>query len=634
LPISPETGCLKVAWSTTGLAWQPTGDHPEASFLAGHPVSTPGWFPAASSGAAHSGTLRSPSFHTPTPQIHLRVNSDQITARVVTENYHMGLFSRAPFSGTIRSKDETSTSGTYRWISLDGNLDKYIGLTSYLEFIDHGNGHATIDEIRLSKGPRPPEEFPAVLDALLAEDEAPANANDLASRLDGASGGKSLVSGTEKATSADAETVDWFLGQNLIPAAQATDFRAVVAQGSASAAKLPRPSSTAKLAPRDTTKPDQSPSTRQSQQSRSGSLQPLHRGARWSPRHPSAIYAEIRSPPVDDPLTARVMVSRLWHHLFGRGIVPTGTTDSRRLGTSAQSSGIARELALPATPMEHGWSIKHSIREIVLSATYAQAFTPHRNSTPNSSPPPIPPTRFCIERRCDASPRSRFAMLILAVSGRLDLASSGPSIPTYRNEFMTGRGGGPSGPLDGAGRRTVYLSDLPQFPQSDAPHLRHAQSLRSQGPARDVERSCPSTRFAQRSFCFSIRPLLGRRTTRLVPAAAAARNALRRHVGTRHWNGSRCRRSTRASKRFGKPRSRDTKAMPTAPGPMSLTCFLTRRIFSTSNRTPPIIAIASPPRDQPPGDAPSVRHGLWRRGLERLATRRARSRHTSRPEPR
>jgi len=45
---------------------------------------------------------------------------------------------------------------------------------------------------------------------------------------------------------------------------------------------------------------------------------------------------------------------------------------------------------------------------------------------------------------------------ILAVSGRLDPQRYGPSVPTHRTEFMTGRGARESGPLDGAGRRSVY----------------------------------------------------------------------------------------------------------------------------------------------------------------------------------
>ena len=47
---------------------------------------------------------------------------------------------------------------------------------------------------------------------------------------------------------------------------------------------------------------------------------------------------------------------------------------------------------------------------------------------------------------------------ILSVSGRLDERILGPPIPTYLTEFMDGRGRpAASGPLDGAGRRSIYL---------------------------------------------------------------------------------------------------------------------------------------------------------------------------------
>jgi hypothetical protein len=47
---------------------------------------------------------------------------------------------------------------------------------------------------------------------------------------------------------------------------------------------------------------------------------------------------------------------------------------------------------------------------------------------------------------------------ILAVSGRLDERLEGPSVRIHLDDFMTGRGRpGVSGPLDGGGRRSIYL---------------------------------------------------------------------------------------------------------------------------------------------------------------------------------
>src|SRR5260370_950838 len=46
---------------------------------------------------------------------------------------------------------------------------------------------------------------------------------------------------------------------------------------------------------------------------------------------------------------------------------------------------------------------------------------------------------------------------ILAASGSLDLTAHGPSVPPHISPYQDGRGKPESGPLDGAGRRSVYL---------------------------------------------------------------------------------------------------------------------------------------------------------------------------------
>ena len=52
---------------------------------------------------------------------------------------------------------------------------------------------------------------------------------------------------------------------------------------------------------------------------------------------------------------------------------------------------------------------------------------------------------------------------ILAVSGRLNKKQFDGSVATHRTAFMTGRGARGSGPLDGDGRRTIYLSIYRNF---------------------------------------------------------------------------------------------------------------------------------------------------------------------------
>ena len=61
--------------------------------------------------------------------------------------------------------------------------------------------------------------------------------------------------------------------------------------------------------------------------------------------------------------------------------------------------------------------------------------------------------RFRVRRLAAESVRDA----ILAVSGRLDRKLCGPGVPVHLTSFMEGRGRPESGPLDGNGRRSMYL---------------------------------------------------------------------------------------------------------------------------------------------------------------------------------
>ena len=72
----------------------------------------------------------------------------------------------------------------------------------------------------------------------------------------------------------------------------------------------------------------------------------------------------------DHPLTGRVIVNRLWHHHFGRGLVPS-TSDFGRLGTPPSHPELLDWLARQL--VEGGWSLKALHRLLVSSATYRQS---------------------------------------------------------------------------------------------------------------------------------------------------------------------------------------------------------------------------------------------------------------------
>lgn len=152
-----------------------------------------------------------------------------------------------------------------------------------------------------------------------------------------------------------------------------------------------------------------------------------------------------------NPLTARVMVNRLWHHVFGRGLVET--VDN--FGVQGKMPTHPELLDYLATRfVENGWSIKSAIREMVLSQAFQRAVEPSGEA--QSKDPQNLLLQHYSARRLEAE-AIRDAML--SVSGRLDTQMYGEGIPVYLSPFMTGRGRpGTSGPLDGDGRRSIYIS--------------------------------------------------------------------------------------------------------------------------------------------------------------------------------
>ena len=151
-----------------------------------------------------------------------------------------------------------------------------------------------------------------------------------------------------------------------------------------------------------------------------------------------------------NPLTARVMANRLWHHAFGRGIVKTVDNFGAQ-GSLPTHPQLLDYLALKF--VEQGWSIKAILREILLSDTFRRS-TQASLEAQERDPENLLLSHYPVRRLDSEAIRDA----LLAVSGRLDTTMFGQSVPTHLTEFMNGPGRPEeSGPLDGDGRRTVYL---------------------------------------------------------------------------------------------------------------------------------------------------------------------------------
>ena len=175
---------------------------------------------------------------------------------------------------------------------------------------------------------------------------------------------------------------------------------------------------------------------------------------------------EITDP--QNPLTARVLVNRLWHYLLGRGIVPT--TDD--FGVQGQRPSHPELLDFLASRLiDHGWSVKQAVRGIVTSETYQLSSSIGESSREND-----PDNTWLSRARVRRLEAESIRDTLMSIADRLDLKLEGTSVPVHLTEFLEGRGRpGRSGPADSEFRRSVFISVrrnflVPMMSTFDAPN--------------------------------------------------------------------------------------------------------------------------------------------------------------------
>ncbi len=150
----------------------------------------------------------------------------------------------------------------------------------------------------------------------------------------------------------------------------------------------------------------------------------------------------------EHPLTSRVYVNRVWQWVFGTGLVAS-PDDFGRLGDRPSHPELLDWLARDF--IDRGWSTKTLIKEIVMSSTFRQEGKVTQEALQRDPSNRLlhhfPTRRLQAEQIRDA---------LLAVSGRLDLRLYGrPILPPRTVEDGSKRLY--SGPIDGNGRRSLYL---------------------------------------------------------------------------------------------------------------------------------------------------------------------------------
>src|SRR5262245_5325824 len=168
----------------------------------------------------------------------------------------------------------------------------------------------------------------------------------------------------------------------------------------------------------------------------------------------------------DHPLTARVLVNRLWRWHFGQGIVRS-VDNFGRLGEKPTHPALLDWLARRF--VEDGWSIKNLHKLIVISATYQQASQVTSDESRVTSKDKTRHSSLVTRHSIDTAnhllwhfPRRRLEAeeirdSLLAVSGRLDRTPGGPAITHVKNREFLFDHTSKDGTTYNSTRRSVYL---------------------------------------------------------------------------------------------------------------------------------------------------------------------------------
>ena len=390
----------------------------------------------------HTGVLTSPRFLIKSKAIAVRALGKDARVRLVIENYPRGNGGIYPAATLDRNQ--------FGWHVL--NCEYRIGQHAYLQFETNLSERAyfAVDKIVTSDQFQPPLERTVPI-ALLLRGDAPGSLEELAVRY--AERLQETVRSWQSGTISEDEIsfLDFFVRRGLL---QTTvegrpQLRGLIEKYRELEKQIPMPRRAPGMI--ETVGYDQ-PLFERGQHNRPGDPVP-RRGLSLFNQRPfdaansGRLKLAEQTASAANPLTSRVVVNRLWHYVFGRGIVRT-VDNFGHLGDRPSHPELLDFLA--AQFIKDGWSVKSMLRTLVTSQAFQQA------AQATDAALRIDPTNQFLShmsvRRLDAD---AIRDSILAASGQLDIRMFGPGVDVYYTTKT--EGGGPKGPLDGDRRRSVYL---------------------------------------------------------------------------------------------------------------------------------------------------------------------------------
>ncbi|MCB9938368.1 MAG: PSD1 domain-containing protein [Planctomycetaceae bacterium] len=397
------------------------------------------------------GTLRSPTFTLEHPNIYYRVRGEGVKIRLVLDGYFMDTYSQLLFRGftfDVKSPDKST------WHQQAEDVRRYLGHRGYIEILDEGNGWVEIDEIRFSDDGAPAEPVSTItaeaLSANVGSVEELANAmGEIWQRTANAT----HRDGDPSTNADEADLWNWIASNELLPVNSEVANRLAATHDAMQAIAIPAGDRVLSL-------------TEGTGENQRIYVRGNHRA--MGKEAPRQLLEALPHEPIDlidgsgrlalaqqvvdpaNPMTARVMVNRIWHHLTGRGIVAS-TDNFGVLGQMPTHPELLDHLATEF--VREDWSMKRLIKQITLSSTYQMASTPDEQGDARD------PENLLLHRaRIRRLEGEAIRDSILAISGRLDPITFGPSVPVQVTSFMQGRGRPKdSGPIDGDGRRSLYV---------------------------------------------------------------------------------------------------------------------------------------------------------------------------------